>query len=187
MRCGELDRWLDDGMPESGGPAAHAHATSCARCAAAMRAALEIDSLLAAAAAVPAPAGFSGRVMARVASANEAYAHAPLLAPSPVAWWIRAAAEPTSALAMLLAGLMLWKGEAIISITTGLTLRLAHALTAAPVRMPTMAAPFHRPDVVLGMLLAAAPTLAWAAWVLYHWTERMVLAPAARIGRVRAG
>jgi hypothetical protein len=179
MKCGELDRWLDDGMPGSGGPGAHAHAASCARCAAAMRAALEMDALLATTAAVAAPDGFTGRVMARVASANEACARAPMLAPAPLAWWIRAAAEPHSALAMLLAGLMLWKGEAIISITTGLTLRLAQALAAASPRMPAMGAPFNQPDVLLGVSLAAAPALAWAAWVLYHWTERMVFAPAA--------
>ena len=38
MNCENLQRWLDDGMPEEAAAGVRAHVASCPRCAAALRA-----------------------------------------------------------------------------------------------------------------------------------------------------
>src|SRR4029077_2319779 len=93
------------------------HAATCARCRAALGAAAEIDTLLGAA-LISAPEGFSERVMNRVADASTARAHAETLLPPSFVWWVQAAAQPTSALAAVLAALVLWQGDALRSIAT---------------------------------------------------------------------
>src|SRR5262245_2618681 len=102
MNCAAFERWLDEGAPQDLAAAAQAHASQCARCAAAERAARSLELALSAT-ATPAPAGFTERVMARVGGR----AQAPALLPA-LPWWIRAAMEPATVLAMLAAGAVVW-------------------------------------------------------------------------------
>jgi len=177
MNCEELERWLDEGMDAEGSAAARAHVATCARCAAMIDAADDVDALLAAF-STPAPAGFTGRVMARVAQSSEVAAYA--AARSPFAWWIEVAAQPATALAALLAALVLWKRDALIAVAARFASNLDGALlrvltTSLPIR-----APFDRPEVLLGLCVAAIPAAAWGSWMLYRWTERFVRAPLTR-------
>jgi hypothetical protein len=71
MRCDQLERWLDEGMPARNSAAASAHAAGCPRCSGAMRAAEALEVMLAAA-PPPAPAGMAMRVMERVESVERA-------------------------------------------------------------------------------------------------------------------
>ncbi|MBI1799297.1 MAG: hypothetical protein HYR73_06385, partial [Candidatus Eisenbacteria bacterium] len=100
MTCAEFDRWLNEGCPGAGHAPALAHARECARCAGAWAGALEIDRRLTS--FTPAtPAGFAARVMTRVGAAPRRAA--PWSPPDPMDWWVRAAADPATVLALALA------------------------------------------------------------------------------------
>jgi anti-sigma factor RsiW len=92
MRCDDLNRWFDDGMPAEGEADARRHAATCPACARSLAsfAALEA-SLSGPAPAPPRPAAFTAGVLARVAVAP------------PVAgrrWWIQLLSEPAFTVAV---------------------------------------------------------------------------------------
>ncbi len=163
MTCDQVDRWLDQGGSGADAAEAQAHATSCARCSVALAAALELDALLAADFA-PAPEALTERVMARVALARRT---AWRLEPPAFDWWVRAAAQPSVALALVLAALLMWRGDFVLGLASQglvwLTSQLASAAAAGPVTFDpaTLAA-------LRVVLLIAAP---WASWLLYRWSE----------------
>ena len=171
MTCVDFARWLDDGCPESDAIAARAHAASCARCAVALSAAEELDALLTGTPPA-APPGFTDAIMARIGRASHARAQASAPIPSPIAWWVRALGDPASALAAVVAGLLLWQGEALKNWALGAALQLGQA--AVSLKLPALGAPYARPEVTLGLSLALVPAAAWLAWVLYRWTEGLV-------------
>src|SRR5439155_21127227 len=80
MNCSDVERWLDRGMPDSGGGRAMRHVAACGACFEAFEAASGLESALRAEAATlrgatagataPAPAEFVANVMARVATAD---------------------------------------------------------------------------------------------------------------------
>ena len=183
MNCSELERWLDEGMPEPQEPAARAHAASCRRCAEALRVAFELDAMLEAA-SVPAPSGFTDRVMARVAHAT-ARANAPVMLPSAFPWWVQAAAQPATALAATVAALVVWKGDTLRALASSLTLSLTQSARAAMDAPPpafVLPAPFDRPEVILALGMVVLPAAAWFSWVLFRWSERLALISSARVG-----
>jgi len=179
MNCEAFARWLDDDCPAAEDAAARAHALVCARCAAALDAAEEIGERLARF-STPAPDAFTDRVMARVAAVEEArVTTAPLT--SPLDWWVRAAFDPAAALALLLAGLMAWRGEVLWRLAAPVTLGvLDQASRIGLPRFPLL----ERPGVPLALALAAAPFLLWASWRLFVLAERACVAGVAR-GRLR--
>jgi anti-sigma factor RsiW len=180
VNCDALTRWLDDGMPERESDAARAHARGCPRCARSLAAAEAIEALLSSPAPASAPATFTDRVMARVASASEARGHATMPAPSPFPWWARVAADPAAALAAALSAVVVWKADALIALATALAARIAQSLPAAATPVTRIPEVFRQSDVLLGTSIAALPILAWMSWAIYRWSERMVLAPRAR-------
>ena len=103
MRCSDFAAWLDAGMPPEGAAAALEHATECTACTRGATAANELEALLASAPPA-APAAFTGAVMARV-TLNRT--RAALLPASPLPWWVRAAADPAAALALVASALLL--------------------------------------------------------------------------------
>ncbi len=185
MDCRGFEAWLDQGLPE-GAPAAEAraHADSCPACAAALAAAREVDLALSAAPA-PAPAGFAARVMERVERARTArwlgWAEADFLP-----WWVRAAADPAAALAVGLAGLVLWQWDALIRLASAASAALAHPAVAALFRwlggslpLPDLSG-LASPAVAAGLMLAMLP-LGWLAGeAVYHWSGDPQSVPAAR-------
>lgn len=193
MTCSEFARWLDDGLPEgTAAIAARAHAAACARCAAALAAARELDRLLDAP-VTSAPAGLTGSVMTRIAAIESMRAAHPRETPMPgsfafettQAWWVRAAAQPAAALAFTLAALVLWQrdalslhGGALIANASGwiaqaLDARVFTSLISLPATHAASDA-LAKPEVMLGVAFAIAPVLAWVSASLWHWAERRV-------------
>jgi len=161
--CEALDRWLDDGGPASGEVASRAHAATCPRCAAALDAARELDALLAAPPAA-APALFTERVMARVAVARR-----DAWQPGPPAfdWWVRAAAEPSVALALALGALLIWRGDALLALASQGLVKLGAELAAAPAALTVSLAPAARTALWFALLIG----IPWASWLLFRWSE----------------
>ena len=178
MNCAEFDRWLDDGMSRARDQAAREHARSCQRCGAVFAAALDLDAELGAYAA-PAPAAFTERVMARVAAAPR-FAPAAVVQGPALAWWVRAAADRAAVLAMVLAGVLIWRGDAIermaMSLADGMLAAARSWMSLVSIRpgaLPAaLTAPFANPLVLLGLSLAALPAFLWAAGRLFAWAER---------------
>jgi len=184
--CETFARWLDAGRPAAGEPAARGHAEGCARCAASLRAALEVEGLLAAGLA-PAPAGFAARVMERVEAARRAGGalapsgyppHAGAVGPQVFDWWVRAAADPAAALALGLAALVAWRGVAMVAFAA----RGLEWLSAQPL-FATAAAAGGTLARAAGSLSLTAPgpiglvvlmALPWASWLLFRWSESLV-------------
>jgi hypothetical protein len=174
MDCGRFQLWLDDGMPASAAPDAAAHAGSCARCADEWRVARAIEAALAPASAA-APAGFTERVMTRVAQAPTAPG-AGLLDADAIPWWVRAAAEPATALSLALAALVFWQYPTLARVTVGglhalaspAVADLVRRLTPSPIAydLPALSSPY----LLLGLMLGTLPLAWWAGLAVYHWS-----------------
>jgi hypothetical protein len=174
MDCKRFERWLDEGGEEEAGAGGHAHAATCARCAAALAAARALDAALART-PVAAPGGFVERVMERVARVRAARASA-WIEPEVLPWWVRAAAEPATALSLSLGALVLWQYPALARVTAAAVQALAspavatfmRRVSAPPVTLDlsVLADPF----VFTGLVLAGLPLAWWAGLAVYHWT-----------------
>ena len=165
MNCEQVDRWLDQGSPEAGAADCRAHAVACARCTAALKAARELDWLLAADFA-PAPDALVERVMARVAVARRAEWR---LEPPAFDWWVRAAAEPSAALALALAALLLWRGDMLPTLASQGMVWLGAGLASAAAALPVTLAPATRTALWPTMMIAAP----WTSWLLFRWSEAL--------------
>ena len=144
----------------------------------AVRAAREIDALLETS-AFASPVALTDHVMARIADATRAKARTPSLV-SPLAWRLRAAADPASVLAMAVAGLLAWQGAAMLRVGTAVSGALASAaggsLEGWLARRSI--AGLGGPAASLGIAMVVIPAVAWMSWALFRWTERRVrLAP----------
>lgn len=165
MNCEQVDRWLDQGGPAAGAAECRAHASSCARCAVVLEAALEIESLLAADLA-PAPATFTERVMARIAVAHRA--DGKVEAPA-FDWWVRAAAQPSVALALVIAALLMWRGDLLLALASQGLVSMGAGVTNAVAAVPVILAPATRTALWLALLIAAP----WESWLLFRWCESL--------------
>ncbi len=186
MTCHDLARWLDDGGAPERYVEAMAHARICARCSAALGTVDELETLLGAP-SQPAPAGFTTRVMARVALTPQVRSRIPVMELLPyfqtVPWWVRVTLEPASLLALLLASVLVWRGDALFALaTTGavqLAAWLAMALPAsAPVSAPAadpgpVAAFWLQPTVLTCVALGAAPLAIMGSRLLYLWSATL--------------
>jgi hypothetical protein len=141
MDCERFERWLNEGMDAAAGAEVHAHAASCAGCGAALAAAHALDAALGQPAVV-APAGFAERVMERVARARAAR-RLTWIEPEVLPWWVRAAAEPVTALSLALAALVLWQYPALARFTVAAFQALASPAVATFVHQ--WSAPGSRP------------------------------------------
>jgi hypothetical protein len=174
MDCEYFERWLDEGPGETPGAEGHAHAASCARCGAALAAARALDAALERS-AIAAPADFAERVMERVARARQARLLA-WIEPEVLPWWVRAAAEPTTALSLALAALVSWQYPVLARFTVAAFQALASPAVAT--FMQQLAAPrftldlaaFSDPFVFTGLVLAGLPFAWWAGLAVYHWS-----------------
>jgi len=186
MTCGDLERWLDEGAPPERHLEAMAHARICARCSAMLAVADELETALSG--PVPhAPAGFTARVMARVAATPQVRARIPVMEIlpffQPVPWWVRVALEPASLLAILLASILVWRGDALFTLASTGAVQLAAWLArtlppaaASPSALPDagpVAGLWVQPLVLTSLALALAP-LAWmGSRVLFRWSEHL--------------
>lgn len=187
MSCQDVDRWLDEGSPVAGRAEAMLHVRICARCAAALTAAEDLD--LALAVAPPAPIGFTDRVMARVAETAQARAGIPVLEVLPLLrtfpWWVRLALEPASLLATLLAAVLIWRGNTLFALAASGAAQLATWLAQVPSPWAALGLPaatggtevatvLLRPTVFACVALGAAPLLFMASRLLYGWSATLV-------------
>jgi len=161
-------------MPDAAGAEARAHAASCPRCAAALATARALDAALARYAAT-APAGFTARVMESVALARSPRP-IPWIETDMLPWWVRAAADPATALSLALAALVMWNYEALARFTAAAFQALASPAVASFIRQA--AAPrltldlslLANPFVFGGLVLAGLPFAWWAGIAVYHWS-----------------
>lgn len=179
MNCDEFGRWLDQGFPAVAGTARD-HASLCVHCARALAATESLERMLAAPPARTAP-DFTDAVMARIAAPVEPAA-APFALPALPAfsmpWWLRAAAEPAAALALLLSGVVVWLGERAFGVADvvataagGATIAVGAGIATSPVGPLLSESP-----VRFGLLLALALVLALLAGPITRWTERVLVA-----------
>ena len=174
MDCERFERWLDEGLREATGAGARAHAASCARCAAALVTARALDAALERSATV-APAGFAERVMERVALARQARLLA-WIEPEVLPWWVRAAAEPATALSLALGALVLWQypvlarfaAAALQALASPAVATFVHQLSAPRFTLDLSA--FSNPFVLTGLVLAGLPFAWWSGLAVYHWS-----------------
>lgn len=177
MSCEPFDRWLDEGRPDADDAACRAHAAGCPRCAAALSAALEIEALLAVDPA-PAPTTLADLVMARVALTRRAEWR---IEPPAFDWWVRAAAEPSVVLALVVAALLTWRGDLLPKLASQGLVWLGAGLASVAASAPATFAPATRAALWLTLLIAAP----WASWLLFRWSETLALPHVA--GRGSAG
>ena len=181
MNCVGFGRWLDQGAPPALEAPCRAHAASCPRCARALAAQNELNAALAEFAAPPPPA-LAARVMARIAQTPQRSPEAMI---EPVLeWWVRAAAEPSTALAGVLAALLIWRAEAFVRFLTALARVTLSGASAALDLMPRIATPawLAAPGVGLALTMAALPAVLWASFTLYSWLERAFVPGAVPVG-----
>jgi hypothetical protein len=205
MTCGSFERWLDQGMPQPITEGMREHARSCQRCARKYASATELHLALDTAfgRSGESPSAFissfppitlredqfTERVMSRiegVEKARSSVATMPLLVP--VAWWIRAAAEPASALAMVVAGLLAWQRDALLSAGRVAVSRVSEI---AVTRLDSWSVPpwidpaaVSGLEVQIGLAAAFLPLLFMACNALFRWSERTVRVPTrAHVGR----
>lgn len=187
MSCDAFE-WLLDERGAGALPAeARAHAAGCARCARALAAATALERALAAhfapGDAAP-PAGFAERVLARIAALERA---ARVTGGDDLPGWVRAAGEPATALAAIVAALMLWQGPALTRGARALAAAagpLADGLRQAG-ELPGLAAlgrAFALPGAPawvggVAAVAALAPPLALVALALWRASERVVARP----------
>lgn len=186
MNCHDVDRWLDDGAPQSLQVEAMTHARICAHCLATLRAVDELETLLVTPPA--APPGFTDRVMTRVADVTQQPTRIPVMELLPLVrtfpWWLRVALEPASLLAALLASVMVLRGDALFALAAGGALRLAGWLTQVTAPSPVAPAPVGAPDPLVAALLqptvltclvvGAAPLVLMGSRLLYGWSATLV-------------
>lgn len=180
MTCQDLDRWLDGGGPAASHVEAMAHARICARCLAALAATDQLERLLEAR-TVTAPSGFADRVMARVAMTRQAGVRVPLAEMLPFfqtfPWWVRVAVEPTSLLAILLASVLVWRGDAVFALATTGAAWLANAFPAAGAvaapGTPGSAPIWLQPTVLTCIVLGTIPLALMGSRLLYRWSATL--------------
>jgi hypothetical protein len=165
MSCERVERWLDEGRLASGEADCRAHAATCPRCAAAIGAAIELEDLLGAHRA-PAPATLAEGVMARVAVARRG---GWALDPPVLDWWVRAAAEPSVVMALALAALLIWRGNALPALAAQAVAWLGAALVSAGAAAPLDLSPATRAALWLTLMIAAP----WTSWLLFRWSETL--------------
>jgi len=175
MNCSDFTRWLDAGMPAETESAARDHAARCEGCSAALRADLEIASLLDPQYRVPLPdrSRFVERVMAEVVSAQGREPRQnPWPAPHPLPWWVQAATDPAAVLASLLLAILLWRPDVLTAWTGYLSDRWS--LLAWPaISQAKSFLGLDRPAVAVGMGFLGVLLLGWISLHLYRWTERL--------------
>src|SRR5207247_9072195 len=94
---------------------------------------------------------------------------APATLPSAVAGWVRAAEQPASVLAVLIAGLVVWKSEAIRASALLMAFKLVQ--WAINLQWPALGEPFNDRAMMLGLSMALLPAALLASWALYRWAE----------------
>jgi hypothetical protein len=175
--CREFERWLDDGMPAAGQEVARDHATMCGACARLLGVAERLDGALAMS-TPPAPAGFADAVMARILAPAPKPVRVRGTLVDPLPWWLRAAAEPATVLALTLAAVVTWAREWLWSLGTAVLVAWGTpARPVAPQAMPPWERVLADPIVQSGLWWGVLPIVVLAGLVLFDWMRRWASSP----------
>jgi len=184
MNCPELERWLDEGMPETGRAEALRHVESCAGCGELLAGAGAVEAMIRGEPAegepIAAPPGFTNAVLARIESEPKgARVNA---FPQREPWWITWALDPVSVVAITTAVVVAvmarlhpaWFLDPGFAWIRGSTEWTGEALTDA--------APFFRATALVWMAvgIGLAPLAIWGLVIFVRRLERLVTILAAR-------
>jgi anti-sigma factor RsiW len=160
VSCESFERWLDEGDLESLTGEVRHHLATCPRCAALWRAETAMQAALSRR-ALKAPADFTEHVMSRVAE--------PALVWTPaLPWWIQAAMEPATVLALAIAGLVVAAWEPLHG-----AVAMAQVIVARGVAsLPMLFAPLS-PAAITGLEIAAVSLITLGALPLFGLTRRL--------------
>ena len=117
-------------------------------------------------------AGFVDRVMRRVALEERPALSVALWPASPIPWWIQAATDPASILAMALLALF-WLRPMWLTELNGLLSDRWSLLVWPAVTQAGSTFGLDRPGVALGLEILGLLALGWASLHLYRWIERV--------------
>ena len=162
MTCERFAAWLDAGMPPDGAAAALEHAAGCTECTLHVAAASELEMLLGNEPPA-APAAFTAAVMARVTATRPPTS---LLPTSPLPWWVRAAADPASALALVASALLLWGIDRIPAIAGAIDSMRNAAMATLGAQAPRLL----DAGIWSAVVVSLAPALIVASLELYRWS-----------------
>ncbi len=181
MKCAEVERWLDEGMPDGVRAEAIRHIEACPGCTASVEAAREIEAALrqdALGSSPVAPPAFVECVIARVDSARLSVQAAG--AERPLRWWVALATDPVSVVSLTLALLLAvftlyrpnWAFEANLALVSRASLWTSRI---APLQSPAL-----HPALWLGLAAGFAPLGLWGLLRAYRAIERTILLITAR-------
>ena len=177
MRCETFDRWLNEGRPQEGAAESQAYARTCARCGAALEAALGLETWLAALVA-RAPEGFADRVMARIAFADAATepARVEVVDAEPaLPWWVEMITEPVAALALLVAALLAAMAPAWVTRGPAAFASLGAWLSSLIDGFALQVGAALNPTLTDALVLALLPPILLLSLPLYQLAQRLVL------------
>ena len=167
--CERFDGWLDAGMPAADDVAMRAHAAGCARCARALDVEAALEGLLAAPGA-PAPPAFTDAVMRTIAHERAERIAAARAARELLPMWVRVAAEPRVAAAVVIAALVVWQGPRVWAWAASLGLAIARDATTWTI---ALAPPDDR--WLYGLYLWLGAGMTWGALAFVRAMGRPVL------------
>jgi hypothetical protein len=175
MTCRRVTAWLDSGMPPGEAAAVLEHAAGCAECTTRVAAARELEAWLGQEPVAMGPE-FTAGVMARVAATRPQ----PVLLPrSPVAWWVRAVADPACALALVASALLVWGFHRLPELERAIESGKRAILATLEARAPRLL----DEAIWSAVVLSVGPTLILASIALYRWAVRQANAGALAAGR----
>jgi hypothetical protein len=165
MNCAQFNEWLDQGSPGEDTISARTHADSCSDCAAALvsdRAVTELVSQV----ATPVPSGFALNVMARIREFEANRAPLPsLTVPDSLPWWVRAAMQPVTVLALVLLSVVLWQNERLVTYAAHLMNWVnVQGQVSGQALQQILVVP-SQPWLVVGLVLGFAPLL-YMIWLV---------------------
>jgi len=195
MRCDDLNRWLDEGAPESGAAAARAHGAGCPACARSLDAFDALERALTAPAPPPPNAAyFTARVMERLAGAGRTVSAAEhrVTVPARTSWWVALLSEPAFAVAIV-AATLLATTPAAVQLAAGRSLALPFTVASETIRGqfsqaihawlgPITFTERLSPLARLYALVGFAPLFVWAGVWMWGAAERFFRGALARRG-----
>jgi hypothetical protein len=191
MKCSDVQRWLDRGMPDVGRERAIRHVAVCGACfeafeatsglEAALRAQAETERAATAGAAPRGTGDFVANVMARVTSADSLALWA-RLERRRSRYWVTLLTDPISICsitAALLVAVWTYMRPGWF-LETGMNLAARWWVSAS-----TFSAPGRvelQPILWIGIAISVSPLILWGGWALYSRIERAILLLASRPG-----
>lgn len=183
MNCAQFGEWLDQGSPGEAMRDARSHLEICALCAASLSANREVEKLISQV-ETPAPTGFVLNVMSQVREFEANRVPVPFIAvPDFLPWWVRAAMQPATVLALVLLSVVLWQADQIMTYTSKFMTWVSTQGSISIQPPPELLAMPSQPWILVGIILGFAP-LFYMLWLVsfrgaMRFTMRVTMSPPA--------